>query len=64
MCLDAHVKSLYEEADIFVYPSLYEGFGLPGTEAMACGCPIIASNVTALPEVVGEAGLLVDPYDV
>jgi len=61
---DAHVKSLYEEADIFVYPSLYEGFGLPVLEAMACGCPIIASNVTALPEVVGEAGLLVDPYDV
>jgi glycosyltransferase involved in cell wall biosynthesis len=61
---DADVKSLYEEADVFVYPSLYEGFGLPVLEAMACGCPIIASNITALPEVVGDAGLLVDPYDV
>jgi glycosyltransferase involved in cell wall biosynthesis len=61
---DADVQSLYEEADVFVYPSLYEGFGLPVLEAMACGCPIIASNISSLPEVVGGAGLLVDPYDV
>ncbi|HYC20413.1 MAG TPA: glycosyltransferase family 1 protein [Candidatus Bathyarchaeia archaeon] len=61
---DSEVLSLYEEADVFVYPSLYEGFGLPVLEAMACGCPVIASNVSSLPEVVGEAGLLVDPYNV
>jgi glycosyltransferase involved in cell wall biosynthesis len=50
-------------ATAFVYPSLYEGFGLPALEAMACGTPVIASNRSALPEVVGTAGLLVDPYD-
>jgi glycosyltransferase involved in cell wall biosynthesis len=61
---DSEILSLYKEADVFVYPSLYEGFGLPILEAMACGCPVIASNVSALPEVVGDAGLLVDPYDV
>ncbi|MGZ4894657.1 MAG: glycosyltransferase family 4 protein [Halobacteriota archaeon] len=61
---DSEIMSLYEEADIFVYPSLYEGFGLPVLEAMACGCPVVASNVFSLPEVVGEAGMLVDPYDV
>jgi glycosyltransferase involved in cell wall biosynthesis len=61
---DSELMSLYEEADIFVYPSLYEGFGLPVLEAMACGCPVITSNVSSLPEVVGEAALLVDPYDV
>jgi len=61
---DSEILSLYEEADVFVYPSLYEGFGLPVLEAMACGCPVIASNVSSLPEVVGEAGTLVDPYDV
>jgi glycosyltransferase involved in cell wall biosynthesis len=61
---DAEMRSLYEEADVFVYPSLYEGFGLPVLEAMACGCPVIASNVSSLPEVVGDAGLLIDPYDV
>ena len=54
----------YNAADVFVYPSLYEGFGLPPLEAMACGTPVIASNASSLPEVVGEAGLLVDPYDV
>jgi glycosyltransferase involved in cell wall biosynthesis len=61
---DAEILALYEQADVFVYPSLYEGFGLPVLEAMACGCPVIASNVSSLPEVVGEAALLVDPYDV
>ena len=47
-----------------VFPSLDEGFGLPLVEAMACGCPVVSSNVSAMPEVVGEAGLLVDPLDV
>jgi glycosyltransferase involved in cell wall biosynthesis len=52
---------LYAGADFFVYPSLYEGFGLPPLEAMACGVPVITSNVSSLPEVVGDAALLVDP---
>ena len=55
---------VYNAADLFVFPSLYEGFGLPPLEAMACGTPVVASNVPALPEVVGEAALLVDPYDI
>lgn len=46
---------------MFVYPSLYEGFGLPPLEAMQCGTPVIASNTSSLPEVVGEAGILIDP---
>jgi glycosyltransferase involved in cell wall biosynthesis len=50
-------------AELFVYPSLYEGFGLPPLEAMACGTAVIASNTSSLPEVVGQAGLLVDPSD-
>jgi glycosyltransferase involved in cell wall biosynthesis len=54
----------YNAAELFVYPSLYEGFGLPPLEAMACGTPVVASNTSALPEVVGEAGLTVDPSDV
>jgi glycosyltransferase involved in cell wall biosynthesis len=53
----------YNAAEVFVYPSLYEGFGWPTLEAMACGTPVVASNVSALPEVVGDAGLLVDPHD-
>lgn len=55
---------LLRDATALVYPSRYEGFGLPLAEAMAVDCPVIASNVTALPEVVGDAGLLVDPDDV
>ena len=58
------LPSLYAGADIFVFPSLYEGFGLPPLEAMACGTPVIVSNVSSLPEVVGDAALMVDPYDV
>ncbi len=54
---------LYQGARIFLYPSLYEGFGLPPLEAMACGIPVIVSNVSSLPEVVGEAGLQVSPQD-
>jgi glycosyltransferase involved in cell wall biosynthesis len=61
---DEFLPALYSGALAFVYPSLYEGFGLPPLEAMACGTPVLASNVTAMPEVVGDAGLLVDPYDV
>lgn len=53
----------YNGADLFVYPSLYEGFGLPPIEAMACGTPVITSNVSSLPEVVGDAALTVNPYD-
>lgn len=54
---------LMSGASVFVLPSLYEGFGLPALEAMACGTPVIVANVSSLPEVVGDAGLLVDPYD-
>lgn len=53
---------LYNAAEVFVYPSLYEGFGLPVLEAMACGTPVITSNVSALPEIAGDAALLVNPY--
>ena len=61
---DELLPTLYSGALAFVYPSLYEGFGLPPLEAMACGTPVLTSNVTSLPEVVGDAGLLVDPYNV
>ena len=54
----------YNCADCLVLPSLYEGFGLPVLEAMACGTPVIVSNVSSLPEIVGDAGLLVEPTDV
>jgi glycosyltransferase involved in cell wall biosynthesis len=53
----------YNAADLFVYPSLYEGFGLPALEAMASGTPVVTSNTSSLPEVVGDAGLLVNPSD-
>lgn len=59
---DAHVPLLLRGACAFVFPSLYEGFGLPPLEAMSCGTPVITSNVSSLPEVAGGAGLLVDPY--
>jgi len=51
-------------ASLFVFPSLYEGFGIPLLEAMACGTPILASNVSSIPEVVGSAALLFDPYNI
>ncbi|GAI55816.1 unnamed protein product, partial [marine sediment metagenome] len=52
----------YCSAALLVYPSLYEGFGLPPLEAMACGCPVVTTNTSSLPEVVGEAGIMVNPY--
>ncbi|MEK7202942.1 MAG: glycosyltransferase family 1 protein [Patescibacteria group bacterium] len=55
---------LYNLASVFVYPSFYEGFGFPLLEAMACGTPVVASYSSSLPEVIGNAGLLVDPYDI
>ena len=55
---------LYNAAKVFVFPSFYEGFGLPPLEAMACGTPVIVSQVSSLPEVVGDAGILIDPQDV
>jgi glycosyltransferase involved in cell wall biosynthesis len=58
------LPGIYNIADLFVFPSIYEGFGLPPLEAMACGCPAITSNAASLPEVVGEAGLMVEPHDV
>lgn len=61
---ESDLVKFYNSADVFVYPSLYEGFGLPPLEAMACGCPVITSNTSSLPEVVGNAGIMVDPYDV
>jgi len=61
---DEDLPALYSAATLFVYPSLYEGFGLPALEAMACGTPVVASNASSLPEVVGQAGLLVVPKDV
>ena len=60
---DEEIVSLYRTAAVFVYPSLYEGFGLPVLEAMAQGCPVIASNVSSLPEVVGSAAVLIDPLN-
>ncbi len=61
---DADLPALYRGAAAFVYPSLFEGFGLPALEAMACGAPVITSNASSLPEVVGEAALTVSPHDV
>jgi glycosyltransferase involved in cell wall biosynthesis len=61
---EADLPALYNAADLFVFPSLYEGFGLPPLEAMACGTPVVTSNTSSLPEVVGDAALTVDPYDV
>ena len=58
------LRALYAGAPVFAYPSLYEGFGLPVLEAMAAGAPVMTSNVSSLPEVAGDAALLVDPTDV
>jgi glycosyltransferase involved in cell wall biosynthesis len=61
---DDQLAILYRLASVFVFPSLYEGFGLPPLEAMASGTPVVTSNVSSLPEVVGDAAVLVNPYDV
>ena len=61
---DDTLAILYRLAAVFVFPSLYEGFGLPPLEAMACGAPVVTSKVSSLPEVTGDAAVLVDPYDV
>lgn len=61
---DDELVSLYNLADVFVFPSLYEGFGLPPLEAMACGTPVVCSNTSSLPEVVGDAAYLIDPMDI
>lgn len=58
------LRLLYNAAEVLAFPSLYEGFGFPALEAMACGTPVVVSEAAALPEVVGEAAFLVDPYDV
>jgi glycosyltransferase involved in cell wall biosynthesis len=60
---DQTLAALYRLAAVFVFPSLYEGFGLPPLEAMASGTPVVTSNVSSMPEVTGGAALLIDPYD-
>ena len=64
MGYDEELALLYGAADLFVYPTLYEGFGLPPLEAMACGTPVICSDTSSLPEVVGDAAITVDPTSV
>ncbi|CAM2756502.1 glycosyltransferase family 1 protein [Hathewaya histolytica] len=58
-----HMPYIYNAAEIFIYPSLYEGFGLPTIEAMSCGIPVISSNITSIPEVTGDAAILINPRD-
>ncbi|NQT65964.1 MAG: glycosyltransferase family 4 protein [Actinobacteria bacterium] len=58
---DRDLVQIYNQAELFVYPSLFEGFGLPPLEAMSCGLPVIASNTSSLKEVIGSAGILIDP---
>jgi glycosyltransferase involved in cell wall biosynthesis len=61
---ETDLPALYNGADLFAFPSLYEGFGLPVLEAMRCGAPVVTSNLSSLPEVAGDAAILVDPYNV
>lgn len=58
---DEDLSSIYSSAEMFIFPSLYEGFGIPILEAMQCGCAVITSNVSSMPEVIGDAGILVNP---
>lgn len=61
---DSDIAGLYSAASVFAYPSLYEGFGFPVLEAMACGTPVVTSNISSLPELAGDAAILVDPKSV
>jgi glycosyltransferase involved in cell wall biosynthesis len=61
---DSTLSALYRLASVFAFPSLYEGFGLPPLEAMASGTPVVTSRISSLPEVVGDAAVLVDPYSI
>ena len=61
---DIELAKTYNLASLFVYPSFYEGFGLPPLESMACGTPVICSSTTSLPEVGGDAVIYCDPYDI
>src|SRR5205807_10349704 len=61
---DEDLVALYRGAEVFCYPSLYEGFGLPVLEAMAAGTPVVCSNLSSVPEIAGDAAVLVDPLDV
>lgn len=61
---DEDLPSLYSGAELFVFPSLYEGFGLPPLEAMSCGCPVVASNTSCIPEVLKDSVLYFNPYDI
>ncbi len=54
----------YNGCSVFIYPSLYEGFGLPPLEAMSCGCAVIASNITSIPEVTSDCCINIDPFDI
>ncbi|MCB4790974.1 MAG: glycosyltransferase family 4 protein [Elusimicrobia bacterium] len=60
---ESDLPALYSGAELFVFPSLYEGFGFPPLEAMACGCPVVSSNTSSLPEVLGDACIYFDPYN-
>ncbi len=60
---DEELKALYEGADCFIFPSIYEGYGLPPTEAMACGCPVLVADAASIPEVCMDAGVYFDPYE-
>jgi glycosyltransferase involved in cell wall biosynthesis len=61
---DVDLPLIYSSCDIFVFPSFYEGFGLPPLEAMACGIPVITSDTSSLPEIVGDAGIMINPCDI
>lgn len=61
---DEDIPAFYNRAEVLLFPSLYEGFGIPVLEAMACGCPVLTSMTGCSPEVAGDAAILVDPYDV
>jgi glycosyltransferase involved in cell wall biosynthesis len=61
---DEYLKALYSEAEILLLVSFYEGFGIPILEAMECGTPVITSNVSSMPEVAGDAAILVNPYNI